>query len=86
MLSSLIGEGLVGNWRERGAIGAVGKVGLPLGDGVVGLGNGVFGLGNGVVGLGNGVVGLGNGFAGLGNGVVGKAAWFCDLEKGVVGN
>ena len=72
MLSSLIGEGLVGNWRERGAIGAVGKVGLPLGDGVVGLGNGV--------------VGLGNGFAGLGNGVVGKAAWFCDLEKGVVGN
>ena len=58
MLSSLIGEGLVGNWRERGAIGAVGKVGLPLGDGVVGLGNGV----------------------------VGKAARFCDLEKGVVGN
>ena len=50
MLSSLIGEGLVGNWRERGAIGAVGKVGLPLGDGVVGLGNGVVGLGNGVVG------------------------------------
>ena len=72
MLSSLIGEGLVGNWRERGAIGAVGKVGLPLGDGVVGLGNGVVGLGNGVVRL--------------GNGVVGKAAWFCDLEKGVVGN
>ena len=67
MLSSLIGEGLVGNWRERGAIGAVGKVGLPLGDGVVGLGNGVVGLGNGVVRL--------------GNGVVGKAAWFCDLEK-----
>ena len=50
MLSSLIGEGLVGNCRERGAIGAVGKVGLPLGDGVVGLGNGVVGLGNGVVG------------------------------------
>ena len=72
MLSSLIGEGLVGNWRERGAIGAVGKVGLPLGDGVVGLGNGVVGLGNGVVRL--------------GNGVVGKAARFCDLEKGVVGN
>ena len=72
MLSSMIGEGLVGNWRERGAIGAVGKVGLPLGDGVVGLGNGVVGLGNGVVRL--------------GNGVVGKAARFCDLEKGVVGN
>ena len=50
MLSSLIGEGLVWNWRERGAIGAVGKVGLPLGDGVVGLGNGFVGLGNGVVG------------------------------------
>ena len=65
MLSSLTGEGLVGNWRERGAIGAVGKVGLPLGDGVVGLGNGV---------------------VRLGNGVVGKAARFCDLEKGVVGN
>ena len=40
-LSSLIGERLVGNWRERGAIGAVGNVGLPLPDGVVGLGNGV---------------------------------------------
>ena len=43
MLSSLIGEGLVGNWRDRGAMGAVGKVGLPLGEGVVRLGNGVVG-------------------------------------------
>ena len=69
MLSSLVGMGLVGNWRERGAIGAVGKVGLPLGDDVVKLVNGVVGRAardcdfeKGVVGNWRGLpVGLGEG-------------------------
>ena len=51
----------MGNWRERGAIGAVGKVGLPLPGDVVGLGNGVVGkaprFGDFVTEFGKGVVG-----------------------------
>ena len=70
----------MGNWRERGAIGAVGNVGLPLPDGVVGLGNCVgggfkvwssvlVGLGDGLGNVGGSGLGIGLG-AGVGVGVV----------------